>query len=149
MSTIDSLYQTILSRRDNPTPGSYTSQLFAKGENEVLKKMGEEAVEVIIAAKGETEDRVLYELADFVYHTLCFPSRTRVDLGRCRTGIGQAIQIGAELATAATPKGYPSLMTDRFDLQPSFVPGIQAPDGTISDHALVSCPGRPFDRPQP
>jgi len=72
MSTIDSLYQTILSRRDNPTPGSYTSQLFAKGENEILKKMGEEAVEVIIAAKGETEDRVLYELADFVYHTLVF-----------------------------------------------------------------------------
>ena len=71
-TTNDSLYQTILSRRDNPTPGSYTAQLFAKGENEVLKKMGEEAVEVIIAAKGETEDRVIYELADFVYHTLVF-----------------------------------------------------------------------------
>jgi len=72
MSTIESLSATIQERLDHPRPGSYTSTLFAKGENEVLKKMGEEAVEVIIAAKGETDDRVLYELADFVYHTLVF-----------------------------------------------------------------------------
>ncbi len=72
MSTIEVLSATIQERRENPRPGSYTATLFAKGENEVLKKMGEEAVEVIIAAKGETDDRVLYELADFVYHTLVF-----------------------------------------------------------------------------
>lgn len=69
MSTLDSLYQVILDRKENPTPGSYTAQLLAKGENEILKKMGEEVVEVIIAAKGETNDRVIYELADFLYHT--------------------------------------------------------------------------------
>lgn len=72
MSTIETLSALIASRQQNPPPGSYTAQLFAKGENEVLKKMGEEAVEVIIAAKGETDERVLYELADFVYHTLVF-----------------------------------------------------------------------------
>ncbi|HRW51089.1 MAG: phosphoribosyl-ATP diphosphatase [Caldilinea sp.] len=72
MSTIETLSATIQERRVNPRPGSYTATLFEKGENEVLKKMGEEAVEVIIAAKGETDDRVLYELADFVYHTLVF-----------------------------------------------------------------------------
>lgn len=72
MSTIQTLSATIQARRENPRPGSYTATLFDKGENEVLKKMGEEAVEVIIAAKGETDDRVLYELADFVYHTLVF-----------------------------------------------------------------------------
>ena len=72
MNTIETLYATILARRDNPPPGSYTAELFAKGENEMLKKMGEEAVEVIIAAKGETNEQVLYELADFVYHTLVF-----------------------------------------------------------------------------
>ena len=72
MSALDSLYQVILSRRANPTPGSYTAQLLDKGENEILKKMGEEAVEVIIAAKGETDERVLYELADFLYHTSVF-----------------------------------------------------------------------------
>lgn len=69
MSTLDSLYQVILDRKENPTPGSYTAELLAKGENEILKKMGEEVVEVIIAAKGETNDRVIYELADFLYHT--------------------------------------------------------------------------------
>ncbi len=69
MSTLDSLYQVILDRKENPTPGSYTAQLLAKGENEILKKIGEEAVEVIIAAKGETDERVIYELADFLYHT--------------------------------------------------------------------------------
>jgi phosphoribosyl-ATP pyrophosphohydrolase len=72
MTTLDSLYQVILDRKQNPRPESYTAQLFAKGENEMLKKMGEEAVEVIIAAKGETDDRVLYELADFLYHTSVF-----------------------------------------------------------------------------
>ena len=72
MSTLDSLYQVILDRKENPTPGSYTAQLLAKGENEILKKMGEEAVEVIIAAKGETNERVIYELADFLYHTSVF-----------------------------------------------------------------------------
>jgi phosphoribosyl-ATP pyrophosphohydrolase len=72
MNTLDSLYQVILNRQENPTPESYTAQLFAKGENEILKKMGEEAVEVIIAAKGESDERVLYELADFLYHTSVF-----------------------------------------------------------------------------
>ncbi len=72
MSTLDTLFETIQSRKENPTPGSYTARLFAMGENEMLKKMGEEAVEVIIAAKGETDDRVIYELADYIYHTLVF-----------------------------------------------------------------------------
>ena len=72
MSTLDTLFETIQSRKENPPPGSYTARLFAMGENEMLKKMGEEAVEVIIAAKGETDDRVIYELADYIYHTLVF-----------------------------------------------------------------------------
>lgn len=72
MSALNSLYQVILSRKANPTAGSYTAQLLDKGENEILKKMGEEAVEVIIAAKGETDERVIYELADFLYHTSVF-----------------------------------------------------------------------------
>ncbi|MBK8045844.1 MAG: phosphoribosyl-ATP diphosphatase [Anaerolineales bacterium] len=72
MSTVDTLFETIQSRKENPPPGSYTARLFAMGENEMLKKMGEEAVEVIIAAKGETDERVIYELADYIYHTLVF-----------------------------------------------------------------------------
>ncbi|MBE2240295.1 MAG: phosphoribosyl-ATP diphosphatase [Caldilineaceae bacterium] len=72
MSTLQTLAAIIQDRKEHPRVDSYTATLFAKGENEILKKLGEEAVEVIIAAKGETDDRVLYELADLVYHTLVF-----------------------------------------------------------------------------
>ncbi|MBW7883335.1 MAG: phosphoribosyl-ATP diphosphatase [Caldilineaceae bacterium] len=70
MSTIQRLSEIIQSRKQNPPPGSYTAQLFQKGENEVLKKMGEEVIEVIIAAKGEGNERVIYEMADLFYHSL-------------------------------------------------------------------------------
>jgi len=70
MSTIDTLFTLIEARKVNPPPGSYPASLFAKGENEMLKKLGEEAIEVIIAAKGEGDDRVIYEMADWVYHAL-------------------------------------------------------------------------------
>ncbi len=71
---IEDLAAVIEARKTQPPAGSYTAQLFAKGENEMLKKMGEEMVEVIVAAKGETTERVVYELADVVYHTLVFLS---------------------------------------------------------------------------
>lgn len=71
MSTVlQSLFETIQSRKENPPPGSYTATLFAKGENEICKKIGEEAVEVIIAAKGEGDDRIIYEMSDLIYHCM-------------------------------------------------------------------------------
>jgi phosphoribosyl-ATP pyrophosphohydrolase len=71
MSTVlQSLFETIQSRKENPPPGSYTAKLFATGENEICKKIGEEAVEVIIAAKGEGEDRIIYEMSDLIYHCM-------------------------------------------------------------------------------
>ncbi|MGL4647940.1 MAG: phosphoribosyl-ATP diphosphatase [Caldilineaceae bacterium] len=69
-SALATLFATIESRKANPTEGSYTARLFAMGENEICKKVGEEAVEVIVAAKGETEDRIIYEMADLVYHSM-------------------------------------------------------------------------------
>lgn len=69
-NTLQSLFEIIEQRKLNPPPGSYTAKLFADGENEILKKLGEEAVEVIIAAKGQTEDRIIYEMADLLYHSL-------------------------------------------------------------------------------
>lgn len=71
MSTVlQSLFETIQSRKANPPAGSYTAKLFATGENEICKKIGEEAVEVIIAAKGEGDDRIIYEMSDLVYHCM-------------------------------------------------------------------------------
>ena len=68
--TLDELYQIICDRRDNPTAGSYTVSLLEAGEDEILKKIGEETIEVIIAAKGQGEQRLIEETADLFYHLL-------------------------------------------------------------------------------
>ena len=65
---LDELYSTISDRKQNPKPGSYTSSLFEAGEDEIVKKVGEEAIEVIIAAKGQTDRRLIEESADLLYH---------------------------------------------------------------------------------
>ncbi|NJN81899.1 MAG: phosphoribosyl-ATP diphosphatase [Caldilineaceae bacterium] len=70
MTAMQALFETIQDRKLDPPVGSYTATLFEKGENEILKKIGEEAVEVIIAAGSEGDDRVLYEMADMFYHSL-------------------------------------------------------------------------------
>jgi phosphoribosyl-ATP pyrophosphohydrolase len=59
-----------LDRKKTPAPGSYTVELFTKGEDEILKKVGEESVEVILAAKGQGNPRLIEEVADLTYHTL-------------------------------------------------------------------------------
>lgn len=57
-------------RKANPSPHSYTSQLLTQGEDEIVKKIGEEAVEVILAVKGQGNQRVIEESADLLYHLL-------------------------------------------------------------------------------
>lgn len=67
---IDDLFEVIKTRKVDAPANSYTAYLYARGENEILKKMGEEVVEVIVAAKDEGNDRLVYELADLIYHSL-------------------------------------------------------------------------------
>jgi phosphoribosyl-ATP pyrophosphohydrolase len=64
------LYDIIEERRLRPTEGSYTATLFAGGEDLILKKVGEEAMEVILASKGQGNERVIEEVADLFYHVL-------------------------------------------------------------------------------
>jgi phosphoribosyl-ATP pyrophosphohydrolase/phosphoribosyl-AMP cyclohydrolase len=64
------LFATILERQAQPRPGSYTARLLAAGEDEVLKKVGEEAMEIILAAKGQGDERLVAEVADLLYHLL-------------------------------------------------------------------------------
>lgn len=64
------LFDIIEARKANPTPGSYTAKLFSAGEDEIVKKVGEEAVEVILAAKSQGDDRLIEESADLFYHLL-------------------------------------------------------------------------------
>jgi phosphoribosyl-ATP pyrophosphohydrolase len=68
--TIRELEATIADRQAHPREGSYTCRLFAEGEAEILKKLGEEATEVIVAAALQGRERVVYESADLVYHLL-------------------------------------------------------------------------------
>ena len=67
---IEQLFQTIQQRKQAKPEGSYTASLFASGEDEILKKIGEEAVEVILAAKAQGNERLVEEIADLTYHTL-------------------------------------------------------------------------------
>jgi phosphoribosyl-ATP pyrophosphohydrolase/phosphoribosyl-AMP cyclohydrolase len=67
---LNELFAVILERdRDRP-PGSYTTALLEAGDDEILKKVGEEAIEVVLAGKGEGDERLVYEVADLVYHLL-------------------------------------------------------------------------------
>lgn len=64
------VYNVILQRKAEPKEGSYTTYLFTEGINKILKKVGEEAAEVIIAAKDPEDDPLIYETADLFYHVL-------------------------------------------------------------------------------
>ena len=67
---IDTLFTLIQDRKANPKAGSYTNSLFDKGDDAICQKVGEEAVEVIIAAKGQGRQRLIEETADLTYHLL-------------------------------------------------------------------------------
>lgn len=64
------LYDVICDRRNNPKEGSYTTYLFDKGQDKILKKVGEESAETIIASKNNSKAEILYEMADLWYHCL-------------------------------------------------------------------------------
>lgn len=68
--SLDDLYSVICQRRDHPSESSYTARLLAEGEDEIVKKVGEEAVEVILAAKSQGDQRLIEEVADLAYHVL-------------------------------------------------------------------------------
>lgn len=64
------VYETILDRKENPKEGSYTNYLFDKGIDKILKKVGEEATEIVIAAKNPDPEEIKYEISDFLYHAM-------------------------------------------------------------------------------
>ena len=64
------LYELIQGRRDRPQEGSYTTYLFEKGKEKILKKVGEECTEVIIAGEKEDKAETIYEISDLAYHVL-------------------------------------------------------------------------------
>ena len=69
-SVLQDVMSVILDRKDNPKEGSYTNYLFDKGIDKILKKIGEEATEIVIAAKNPEHEESKYEIADFLYHVM-------------------------------------------------------------------------------
>nr|WP_315022734.1 bifunctional phosphoribosyl-AMP cyclohydrolase/phosphoribosyl-ATP diphosphatase HisIE [uncultured Aminipila sp.] len=68
--TLEGLMELIRNRKTDNTEGSYTTYLFEKGMDKILKKIGEESTEVIIAAKSEDKKETIYEIADLTYHIM-------------------------------------------------------------------------------
>ena len=70
IKVFEDVYNVILDRKKNPKEGSYTNYLFDKGIDKILKKVGEEATEIVIAAKNPDPQEVKYEISDFLYHVM-------------------------------------------------------------------------------
>ena len=65
---LEEVYHVVMDRKQNPKEGSYTNYLFEKGIDKILKKVGEETAEVIIGAKNQGPDEIIYEISDLLYH---------------------------------------------------------------------------------
>lgn len=70
LMVFEEVYDVIKDRKINPKEGSYTNYLYDKGIDKILKKLGEEATEIIIAAKNPDNNEVIYEMSDFLYHMM-------------------------------------------------------------------------------
>lgn len=74
------LYKIIEKRRDSPKEGSYTNYLFDQGIDKILKKVGEEAAEVIIGAKNSSKEELIYEICDLLYHLIVLSVHQNIKL---------------------------------------------------------------------
>ena len=74
------LYQVVLERKANPTEGSYTCYLFEKGLDKILKKVGEESAETIIAAKNDNTQDTVGEISDLIYHLMVMMAEKEIPL---------------------------------------------------------------------
>ena len=70
LMVFEKVYDVIMDRKLHPKEGSYTNYLFDKGIDKILKKVGEEATEIIIAAKNPDPEEIIYEISDFLYHAM-------------------------------------------------------------------------------
>ena len=78
-AVLKNLYDVIVDRKLHPKEGSYTNYLFDKGIDKILKKCGEEATEIVIAAKNPNAEELKYEIADFLYHMSVLMVECKVD----------------------------------------------------------------------
>ena len=82
--SFESLYNLLMSRKAEMPQGSYTTYLFEKGLDKILKKVGEETTEVIIAAKAEDKKETIYDIADLAYHVLVLMAQSGITVEEVR-----------------------------------------------------------------
>jgi len=80
MDTLKTLYNVVVSRRAEPQEGSYTCYLFEKGMDKILKKVGEESAETIIAAKNGIKEDTVGEVSDLMYHLVVMLVEAGIDI---------------------------------------------------------------------
>lgn len=78
--TLQSLYQVVLDRKNNPQEGSYTCYLFNQGIDKICKKVGEESAETIIAAKNGIQEDTVGEICDVIYHLMVLMAQQDIPL---------------------------------------------------------------------
>ena len=80
VDVLQSLYQVVRERREHPQDGSYTCYLFDKGLDKILKKVGEECAETIIAAKNDVPADTVGEISDLIYHLMVMMAQQNIPL---------------------------------------------------------------------
>ena len=110
---LQTLFDTIIERQAHPRPDSYTARLLDAGEDEILKKVGEEAIEVILAAKGQGDQRLISEMADVFYHLLVLLAArgltlddVKAELVRRRPSTGLGVSLRPEPSSRAQAEGF-------------------------------------------
>ena len=91
-NTLQQLYNVILDRKAHPQEGSYTCYLFEKGLDKILKKVGEESAETIIAAKNGAQSDTVGEISDLIYHLLVMMAEQKIPLSAVMEELGRRSQ---------------------------------------------------------
>ena len=104
--TLNELYEIIKNRKAQPKEGSYTNYLFDKGLDKILKKVGEEATEVVIAAKNEDPQELIYETADVLYHLLVLLAEKNIPVSYTHLDVykRQSLGLASSLLSRACTK---------------------------------------------
>ena len=117
--SLQGLYDMLVGRNENRPEGSYTTYLFEKGIDKILKKVGEECTEVIIAGKADDKKETVYELADLAYHAMVL-----------------MVQMGITVETGENDKMIPS----NYHTHTCFCDGKNTPEEMVLEAIRLGCP---------
>ena len=86
---LEALYKVVLYRKNNGSEGSYTNYLFEKGLDKILKKVGEECTEVVIASKNDNKEEQICEICDLAYHLLVLMAELGISMDEIKVELGK------------------------------------------------------------